>query len=47
MSPARTYLGDVAMPLIDPREIHSDAVVGVVSDADGVQSVVVHRIRKR
>jgi hypothetical protein len=40
------YLGDVTIPPMDVRQIHSDVIIGVMYDADDVGTVVVHRIRR-
>jgi hypothetical protein len=39
-------LGDVVMPTMRVQQIHEDVVIGIVTDGDGVQSIVVHRLRK-
>jgi hypothetical protein len=46
-NPAGLPLGKVAMPRMTLKEIHADVVVGVTTDEDDVQRVVIHRIRKR
>jgi hypothetical protein len=47
-NPSGGFLGDVTLPKMDEvMEIHDDVVIGVVSDDNGLDFVVVHRLRKR